>query len=206
MPKKLVLPRGPRAWSRLLLVLAVAMQALAHGIAAAEGPKLGVSVLRTEYKENPLGHRRPEAPPELAAASRPGAACANRPTRSASRGATPPSAPGAIWCGLRAGWTRTNPSTAPTAARRCNPGSGITGRCASGTAAARRPTGARRPSGRWGFSSPPTGRRAGSSRTCRKTSKTAGPAPMLRRELQGERRRRAGARLRDEPRALRDCT
>jgi alpha-L-rhamnosidase len=57
MAKKLVLPRGPRAWSRSSLAVAVAIQVLAEGIVAAEGarPTLGVAGLRTEYKANPLG-------------------------------------------------------------------------------------------------------------------------------------------------------
>ena len=60
----------------------------------------------------------------------------------------------------------------PGAAR---PASGTTGRSASGTAAARVRPGARPPGGRWGCSSRPTGRRAGSSPTCRRTVEDAGP-------------------------------
>ena len=99
------------------------------------------------------------------------------------RGARARCAPAATSCGL--GPRRVRRIDAARL-RRPRPALGraaTTGRCASGTEAAGPPPGARRRGGRWACSSPPTGRRAGSSRRSTEDVTKTGPVPMLRREF-----------------------
>ena len=173
-------------------------------LAAAEAKESALKVvgLRTEYKENPLGidARKPRLSWQLRPAPR-RPPIGLRDPRRAERA-------------RRARRKRLGVDLGPRGLGRVHParlrGAGAAVRAAVplagprlGRRAATPPPGARPPGGRWACSSRPTGRRAGSSPTCRRTSKSAGPAPLLRRDVQARRRRRARAGLRHEPRPLR---
>ena len=142
----------------------------AAGSAAAAGMR--VVGLRTEYKENPLGIDAPRprsagsCSPRDAAWCSPRTSCGPREAR-ARRGRPRPR----VGVGPRR--VRRIDAAPVRRPRRCARASGSTGRFACGTEAAGPPPGAHRRGGRWASSSPPTGRRAGSSPALRKTDQDA---------------------------------
>ena len=149
----------------------------------------------------PARHRRTQAAPELAAPVRRARRAPVRlrgPRRAAS--ASGRAGPGV---GLRAGWPRTNPLNARTAARRSSPGSGITGRCASGTAAGRPSPWSAPAWWEMGLLEPADWKASWIEPDLPEDVVEAGTAPMLRREFKVSGAVERARALRDEPRALR---
>ncbi len=162
-----------------------------------------VAVLRVEYKENPLGIDDAQAAPELAA---PVHRARRRPVRlpgpRRAQRAQPARRPGPR-VGLRAAWPRANPSTARTRARRSRPGQRYYWQVrvwdGSGPASAWSAPAC------WEMGLLRAGRLEGELDRARpgRGRVEAGPGPDAAPRVQAQRSRRAGARLRDEPRPLR---